>query len=42
MKPGFISEFTEEITEMVIETDASLPNLQLFFDMVHLEMEEKI
>ena len=42
MKPGFIEEFSSEICEMAVASDVSLPNLQLFFDMVHLEMEEKI
>lgn len=42
MKPGFIEEYTEEVCEMALESDLSMANLQLFFDMVHLEMEDKI
>ena len=42
LKPGFTTEYTEEVCEMALDTDVSKPNLQLFFDMVHLEMEEKI
>lgn len=42
LKPAFIEEFSEEVCEMAIDTDVSKALLQLFFDMVHLEMEEKI
>lgn len=42
MKPGFIEEFTEEVCEMAVSQDMSDANLQLFFDMLHLEMEDKI
>jgi len=42
MKPGFVSEYSEEICEMALNADISDANLNLFFDMVHLEMEDKI
>ena len=42
MKPGFIEEYTEEICEIAIAQDMSEVNIQLFFDMLHLEMEDKI
>ena len=42
MKPGFIEEFTEEVCEVAIGQDMSDANLQLFFEMLHLEMEDKI
>ena len=42
MKPGFIEEFTEEICEMAIGQDMSDANINLFFEMLHLEMEDKI
>lgn len=42
MKPSFIEEFTEEICELATAQDMSEQNLQLFFDMLHLEMEDKI
>jgi len=42
MKPSFIEEYTQEICDMALESDLSMANLQLFFDMVHLDMEDKI
>ena len=42
MKPGFIEEFVEEITDMAMNQDISDSNFQLFFEMLHLEMEDKI
>lgn len=42
MKPGFVREFTDEISEMALNEDLSNPSLSLFFDMLHLEMEDKI
>lgn len=42
MKPEFIEDYSQEVCEMALETDISKPNLQLFFDMVHLDMEERI
>ena len=42
MKPGFITTFTEEICEMAMSQSISDANLALFFDMLYLEMEEKI
>ena len=42
LKPNFITEYTEEICEMALGQDISDNNLRLFFEMLHLEMEEKI
>jgi len=42
MKPGFIEEYTEEICEMAVSQDMSDANINLFFEMLHLEMEDKI
>lgn len=42
LKPSFIAEYTEEICEMALGQDISDNNLRLFFEMLHLEMEEKI
>ena len=42
IKPSFIEEYTEEVVEMALNTDVSEPNLQLFFDMLNLDMEDKI
>ena len=42
MKPGFITEYTEEICEMALRSDISDANLHLFFDMLHLDMEDRI
>lgn len=42
MKPSFIEEYTQEICDMALESDLSMANLQLFFDMVHMDMEDKI
>lgn len=42
MKPGFITTFAELICEMAMNQSISEANLALFFDMLYLEMEEKI
>ena len=42
MKPGFVTTYTEEITEMALSQDLSNPSLNTFFDMLHLEMEDRI
>ena len=42
LKPNFVNEYTEEICEMALGQDISDNNLRLFFEMLHLEMEEKI
>ena len=42
IKPSFVEEYTEEVVEMALNTDVSEPNLQLFFDMLNLDMEDKI
>ena len=42
MKPGFIEEYTEDICEVAMAQEMSDANVQLFFDMLHLEMEDKI
>ena len=42
LKPGFVAEYSDEVIEMALDTDLSVSNLQLMFDMLHLEMEDKI
>jgi len=42
LKPGFIQEYSEELCEMALGLDTSDNDVRLFFEMIHLEMEEKI
>ena len=42
LKPDFIKTYTESISEMAHATDMQDSNLRLFFEMMHLEMEERI
>ena len=42
LKPDFISSYTESITEMALGQEMEDANLRLFFEMMHLEMEERI
>ena len=42
LKPSFITDYSEEISEMAMDHSMEDSELKLFFDMLHLEMEEKI
>ena len=42
LKPSFITDYSEELSEMAMDHSMEDNELKLFFDMLHLEMEEKI
>lgn len=42
LKPGFIMEYAEDISELALSQEYSLDDVKLFFEMIQLEVEEKI
>ena len=42
LKPGFITEYSDDISELANAQDYSVEDMRLFFEMVLLEVEEKI
>ncbi len=42
LKPGFVNEYADDISELAIAQNYSVADMKLFFEMVLLEVEEKI
>lgn len=42
LQPGFVQEYSEEICQLALELDVPDSTLNLFFDMCHVDMEDRI